>query len=86
MKEHTLLLAHNFYYEIRDKLKPEERATFKWILNSLTWTKFDRDFGEGFHGIYSITLVDGTTFDSQFRYDGGKFYTSEKNKSPTSIY
>ena len=82
MKDHTIFLAQIFYCEIRDKLSPEQRDRFKGIIDSLTWTIFDSDFGGGFHGIYLITLVDGTTFDSQFRYEGGKFYTEEKINHP----
>lgn len=89
MKDNTILIAQNLYLEIRDSLTPEQRDTYKHIIDCLTWTPYKRELVYDFCGTYLITLVDGTEFpDTTFRFDSENkyFYTTQNIKHPQVIF
>jgi len=70
MTEFSMQNIQSFYCDIQSKLTITERDRFKSIIDNLTWDKYEQDMVKGFHGVYEIRLVDGTTFKGvKFRYD-----------------
>ena len=85
MKDNTIIGFQNFYTKIRDKLTPEERDNYKWLVDSLIWTPYEREMVGEYYGIYNISLIDGMEFKNatfKFNKENECFETEVEIKHP----
>ena len=69
MKNNSIIGFQYLYMHIRDRLTPDERDSYKYFIDSLSWTRYERDMVEDYCGVYEVSLVDSTEFAYRFRFN-----------------